>query len=98
MTFVLHLTYNRTDMLTVRLDPETRKLVAELARKYRVSRSEVVRRGLRLLAEQERHSAASEPFAALRHLIGRVSGGRRDLSEKTGARFRELLSRKRGSR
>ncbi len=83
-------------MLTVRLDAQTRKLVTELSRKYRVSRSEVVRRGLRALAEQER-SSATEPFVAIRHLIGRVEGGPRDLSERTGARFREALLRKRGA-
>jgi Arc/MetJ-type ribon-helix-helix transcriptional regulator len=85
-------------MLSVRLDPETRKLLVQLARKHKVSRSELVRRGLHLLAEQDRTSRETEPFNAIRHLIGRVDGGAKNLSERTGARFRELLSRKRSSR
>ena len=36
----------------------------------------------------------TNPFESVKHLIGRAHGGPRDLSERTGDRFRELLARK----
>jgi Arc/MetJ-type ribon-helix-helix transcriptional regulator len=80
--------------LSVHLDEETKKLLDGLARAEGLSRSEIVRRSIHLLAEQRIARGESTPFDAVKHLIGRASGGPRNLSERTGAQFRELLTRK----
>lgn len=82
-------------MLTVRLDPETRKLLNRLAKEQGVSRSDIVRTGIRLVAEHHETSRESNPYERIRHLIGSARGGPPDLSERTGEKFREILSRKR---
>jgi Arc/MetJ-type ribon-helix-helix transcriptional regulator len=53
-----------------------------------VSKSEVVRQAIELLASQERQT----PFERVADLIGCVQGGPPDLSEATGTRFRQLLA------
>jgi Arc/MetJ-type ribon-helix-helix transcriptional regulator len=81
--------------ISVRLDPETRKLIERLASAERVSKSEIVRRGIHLLAEQRMSTGETRPYEAIKHLIGKVHGGPRNLSERTGEKFRELLLEKR---
>jgi len=81
--------------LTVRLDDETRDLLEKLARSSGAARSEVVRRAIRLLAQQEPATAEADPYREVRHLIGTVRGGPPNLSQRTGDRFRELLQKKR---
>jgi hypothetical protein len=78
--------------LSVRLDEETRRLLTRLARARRLSRSELVRRGIHLLAQNDPNTQEANPYQLLRHLIGRVHGGPPDLSERTGARFRKILT------
>jgi Arc/MetJ-type ribon-helix-helix transcriptional regulator len=73
---------------SVRLDPETERALEELARSRSVSKSEVVRQAIELLASQERKA----PFDRVADLIGSVQGGPPDLSEETGKRFRQLLA------
>jgi Arc/MetJ-type ribon-helix-helix transcriptional regulator len=73
---------------SVRLDPETERALEQLARSRSVSKSEVVRQAIELLASQERQA----PFDRVADLIGCVQGGPPDLSEETGTRFRELLA------
>ena len=82
--------------ISVRLKPETRKLLDRMARSERVSRSELVRRSIEALARQQNDAADGHPYETVKDLIGRARGGRSDLSERTGARFRDLLSRKKG--
>lgn len=82
--------------LSVHLDEETKKLLDGLARSEGLSRSEIVRRSIHLLAEQRMRGEAT-PFDTVKHLIGRARGGPRNLSERTGAQLRDLLVRK-GSR
>ena len=79
--------------LSVHLDEETKKLLDGLVRSEGLSRSEIVRRSIRLLAEQ-RMNGESTPYEAVKHIIGSVRGGTRHLSERTGSQFRELLLRK----
>jgi Arc/MetJ-type ribon-helix-helix transcriptional regulator len=74
--------------ISVRLDPETERALEELARSRSVSKSEVVRQAIELLASQQRQA----PFDRVADLIGSVRGGPPDLSEETGKRFRQLLS------
>jgi Arc/MetJ-type ribon-helix-helix transcriptional regulator len=74
--------------ISVRLDPETEHALEELARRRSVSKSEIVRQAIELLASQERQA----PFDRVADLIGSVRGGPPDLSEETGKRFRQLLA------
>jgi Arc/MetJ-type ribon-helix-helix transcriptional regulator len=73
---------------SVRLDPETERALEQLARSRSVSKSEVVRQAIELLASQERQV----PFNRVADLLGCVQGGPPDLSEETGTRFRQLLA------
>ena len=84
--------------LTVRLDDETEALLDRLALAEGLSRSEIVRRSIRLLAEQRMTRGETNPFDSVKHLIGRAHGGPGNLSEQTGSRFREVLERKRARR
>jgi Arc/MetJ-type ribon-helix-helix transcriptional regulator len=73
---------------SVRLDPETERVLEELARSKSVSKSEVLRQAIELLASQVRKA----PYDRVADLIGSVRGGPPDLSEETGKRFRQLLA------
>ena len=81
--------------LSVRLDEETRKVLERLVRRRRLSRSEVVRQGIHMLAEREPDAFEGNPYDSVRHLIGAVRGGPRELSERTGDRFRKAVTDKR---
>lgn len=81
---------------SVRLDPETERLLARLARKRSQSKSDVIREAIETLARQE--VAVPEEgsvFESISDLIGCVDGGPPNLSERTGEKFRELLSKRR---
>ncbi|HUP63078.1 MAG TPA: ribbon-helix-helix protein, CopG family [Thermoanaerobaculia bacterium] len=77
---------------TVRLDEKTKKLLERLSRSEGVSRSEIVRRSIRLFAEQRMARGETNPYETIKHLIG-AYGGPGDLSENTGAKFSALLER-----
>jgi hypothetical protein len=94
-TFALLLYYNPFVTLSVRLDDETRKLLDRLVRVRRLTRSEVVRRGIYMLAEHAPSAADTNPYKTIGHLIGAVHGGPPGLSERTGDRFRKVLAAKR---
>lgn len=85
-------------VFTVRLDEKTEELLDRLARIDDLSRSEVVRRSIQLLAEQRMAREEESPFEAVKHLIGSVRGGPPRLSEQTGKQFRELMTRKKARR
>ena len=77
---------------SVRMDPETEKLLDRLAQEAGTSKSEVIRFAVRLAAKERRKpQRGRRPYDALRGIIGAVRGGPSDLSERTGERFRELL-------
>jgi hypothetical protein len=78
--------------VSVRLDEETRRLLNRIARTRNLSKSEVVRRGIHLVAQHDPNTRETNPYASIGHLIGRVRGGPSDLSEHTGVRFRKKLS------
>jgi len=84
--------------VTVRLDKKTEELLDRLSRSEGLSRSEVIRRSIRLLAEQNMKAGETSPYEAIKHLIGSVRGGPRNLSERTGDRFYEIVSEKARSR
>jgi predicted transcriptional regulator len=76
----------------VRLDQETERMLRELAAKRRESKSQLIRRAIRKLADAELH--ADEPATAheaLARLIGRVDSHGAQLSKRTGQRFTALL-------
>jgi len=85
--------------LSVRLDARTESLLGRLARKRRQTKSEVIRDAIGVLAKQEEKGTGKKrPYDLVAHLIGCVKGGPRDLSVRTGEKFRQMLverSRKR---
>ena len=75
--------------LTFRLDSETRRRIARLARHKRMSTSEVIRQAVAAWADRE--EPVTSPYEAMRDLIGVVHGGDPGRSESTGRRFAALL-------
>lgn len=83
---------------SVRLDRKTERLVERLAREKGRTKSEVIRSAIVLAVEKELGEDKRTPYERSAHLIGCVSGGPPDLSVGTGARVREILSKKARSR
>jgi hypothetical protein len=85
--------------LSVRLDAKTESLIGRLARKRGQTKSEVIRDAIGAFARQEQKAAGEKrPYDLVAHVIGCVKGGPRDLSVRTGEKFRQMLlerSRKR---
>ena len=78
--------------LSVRLDTKTESLIGRLARKRRQTKSEVIRDAIGVLAKQEEKGAGKKgPYDLVAHLIGCVKGGPRNLSVRTGEKFRQML-------
>lgn len=80
--------------ISVRLDAKTEGQLRRIARQRGVSKSEVIREAIKLLANGESEKKTFRPYDALAHLIGSVQGGPQDLSEQTGQKFREILIQK----
>lgn len=78
--------------LTLRLDPKTRQRLARLARRKRLSTSEVIRQAIAAWADAQEPLAS--PYEAIKDLIGVVHGGNPKRSEQTGLRFAALLKRR----
>lgn len=85
---------------SVRLDPQTERVVSRLARKTGLSKSEIIRKAVSLFVSRgSRPEGPAVPYEVMRPLLGCVRGGPRDRSERTGEKFREvLLARKRRDR
>jgi len=84
---------------SVRMDLETERLLDQLARENGVSKSQVIRDAVRVAAGKTRSArSAPRPYDAIRKIIGSVKGGPSDLSEATGARFRDLLAARKAKR
>ncbi len=82
--------------LTLRLDEETRRRIARIARRKQLSTSEVVRQAIE--AWTERHEPIMSPYQVVTDLIGVVHGGNPRRSAHTGRRFAKLLKSRRRSR
>jgi replication initiation and membrane attachment protein DnaB len=80
--------------LSVRLDEETRKLLTRLARSHRISQSEMVRRAIRSIAEQDPATEEMNVYERIKHLVGSVRGLPPFLSERTGDKFHEIVVEK----
>ena len=84
---------------SIRLTPQLERLVTRGARRRKQTKSEVIRSVLSALAQEEKSQVpAATPYEAMKHLIGCASGGPPDLSQKTGAKLRVMLSRKQSAR
>ena len=85
--------------LSVRLDAKTESLIGRLARKRQQTKSAVIRDAVGVLAEQENsRSGTKRPYDRVAHLVGCVKGGPRNLSERSGEKFRQMLLDRRRSR
>ncbi len=81
---------------SVRLDIKTEQVLTRLARRKGISKSAVLREAVDVLARQSSKSENSDAlFHRAEDLIGCVSGGRPDLSTRTGTGFRQIVARKR---
>ncbi len=76
--------------MSIRLDDETRRTIARLARARRRSQSEVVREAIDALLE--RAPAARRPWDSWREVVGIARSSSGTLSEHTGRKFAELLA------
>jgi len=78
--------------ISVRLDAETEGVVRRLSRATGRSRSQVIRDAIKKLARTETNAEDTPTaYAEWADVIGCASGGPRDLSERTGEKFRALL-------
>jgi hypothetical protein len=81
---------------SVRLDPQTVRAVRALARRTGQTQSQIIRDAIRRLAAADsKASRGNTAFDLWRDVIGCATGGPPDLSERTGERFRTLLTRRR---
>ena len=80
-------------VMSLRLDAETRRTIARLARLRRRSQSEIVREAVSALID--RAPQDDRPYDAWAPVIGIARGGAPDLSERTGDRFSALLRARR---
>ena len=81
---------------TVRLDPETLRLMQRLARRTGRTKSEVIREAIRRLGEGEAAGgAARSAYEAMEHAFGCWDSGGARLSEQTGRKLRDLLTERR---
>jgi predicted transcriptional regulator len=79
--------------LTLRLDEKTRQRIARIARRKRLSTSEVIRQAIEAWADRQEPVAA--PFELASDLLGVARGGDSKRSEKTGRHFAKLLKQRR---
>ena len=80
---------------SVRLDPKTERLLERLAKRRGWTKSEVLRSAIAALSGlEDEERTESEPFSLVEDLVGCVRGGARNLSERTGRRFGDLLRAK----
>jgi Arc/MetJ-type ribon-helix-helix transcriptional regulator len=83
-------------MATVRLDVKTEAVLRRLSVRRGQTQSEVIRDAITRLADED-----GEPLSAFQRLqpfIGITDSGGRQLSERTGQRFRELLEERKRAR
>ena len=79
--------------LTLRLDKATRQRLARIARRRRVSTSQVIREAIDTLVSREEAIAA--PYQAMADLVGVVHGANPKLSSGMGRQLTQLLNRRR---
>ena len=83
--------------LNVRLHPQTERALNALAKRHRLSRSEVVREAIAHYAAAQPGEDAG-PYQAWIDVIGAVDVGARDPRRTTGEQFADIVGRKRARR
>jgi hypothetical protein len=82
-------------LVSLRLDGKTIRSVQRLARRRGVTRSEIVRNAVARLLADEVAIGGDSPQEVWARVIGSVHGvGPRDLSRRTGEKFKELLEQR----
>lgn len=81
---------------SVRLDPDTERLLRQLARAAGRSKSDIIRDALRFFAEQSsvREAGPGGAYARMADLVGSVDSGDPDLARRHRSAFREALKAK----
>jgi len=80
--------------LTVRLGPKTERALNALARRKRLSRSDVVREALIRYGAEEGSEPGQDVYAAWLDVIGVVDLGVRDPARTTGDQFTAILRKR----
>ena len=78
--------------LTVRLSPKTERALNALAKRRRLSRSDVVREAIERYRAADDGGAAGRPYDAWLDVIGSIALGVRDPSRTTGEQFSAILA------
>lgn len=78
--------------LTVRLNPKTERALNALAKRRRLSRSDVVREAIEHYGEVENIDAGARPYAAWLDVIGVIALGVRETSRTTGEQFAAIVA------
>jgi len=82
---------------SVRLDARTQGLIRRLAKRRGQTKSELIRTAIDALAreaaEAEARTSGLSAYDRVTHVIGIADSGGARLSERTGERFRELLTK-----
>ena len=77
--------------LTVRLGPQAERALNALARRKRLSRSDIVREALILYGSEEGLQADTDVYEAWLDVIGVIDLGVRDSTRTTGDQFTEIV-------
>lgn len=78
--------------LTIRFDKKTRRRIARIAERRRISEAEVIR--LALDSWEDFHAIDKTPYELLADLIGSVNGGDPKRSQNGGQKFKAYLKEK----
>ena len=78
--------------LTVRLNPKTERALNAIAKRRRLSRSDVVREAIEQYHAAETGGATGRPYDAWVDVIGVVSLGVRDAGRTTGEQFTAIVA------
>ena len=80
--------------LTVRLDPKSRRMLDSLAKRSRMSRSDVVREAIARYALDEQRTDSRRPYDTWVDAIGTVKLGVRDRARTTGEQLTDILEQR----
>jgi predicted transcriptional regulator len=78
--------------LTVRLNPKTERALDALAKRRRLSRSDVVREAIEQYGAGDANDAGTRPYDAWLDVIGVIALGVRDTTRTTGEQFTDIVS------
>jgi predicted transcriptional regulator len=84
--------------LTVRLGPKTERTLNALAKRLRMSRSDVVREAIARYDAGQDSAEGGRPYDAWLDVIGTVEVGARDAARPTGEQFAVMLRSRRAGR